>query len=50
MGFRIVKQKLTSDNLKVKGQISQKRYEIDKKCQWKLDRKLCMDFRIVSEI
>ena len=25
-----------------------KRYEIERKCQWKLDRKLCMGFRMAK--
>ena len=45
--------------LKVEGQgqtlqtltrISRKRYEIERKCQWKLDRKSCMGFRMVKKI
>ena len=28
--------------------ISQKRCEIERKCQWKLDRKSCMGFRMME--
>ena len=34
---------------KLWSQVSQKRYEIERKCQWKLDRKSCMGFRMVKK-
>ena len=36
---------LKPQNQTLKSNISQKRYEIERKCQWKLDRKSCIGFR-----
>ena len=38
----------TPKPFKLWSRISQKRYEIERKCQWKLDRKSCMGFRMVK--